>query len=65
MYTHVTKAGIVVTVNLVSGLVSRSQPNRMKIVVPSLYGLISLALAKPDLSISPNHTWKSRGNHVA
>jgi hypothetical protein len=36
----------------------------MKIVVPSLYGLISLALAKPDLSISPNHTWKSRGNRV-
>ena len=46
-------------------VVSRSQPNRMKIVVPSVYGLISLAPVKPDLSISPNHTWKSHGNRVA
>jgi len=46
-------------------IVSRSQPNRMKIVVPSLYGLISIALPKPDLSISTQRTWKSHGNRVA
>ena len=48
-----------------ANIVSRSQPNRRKIVVPSLYGLISIALPKLDLSISTQHMWKSHGDCVA
>ena len=36
-------------------IVSRSQPNRMKIVI---------SLAGPE-HFAPNHTWKSHGNRVA
>src|SRR5882762_6758905 len=37
-------------------------PNRRKIVVPSMVCFLSRL---PDRSISTDHTWKSRGNHMA
>ena len=44
--------------SLHSVLVSRSKPNRMKIAFSSLYGLISLALAKSDLSRTLEYRWQ-------